>query len=307
MTDMPTRRFGLYVDQWGKSLAQVYEEFAMADELGFDCAWLSDHLDAPGTPLLESWTLLAAIAERTKHILIGNLVTSNTFRHPQLLLKEAVTVDHISNGRLILGMGTGWEPDEHARYGIDFPAPRERVERLEEAVTLMGLMMSQDRTTFSGRYYRVTDATLEPSPIQQPRIPILIAAHRPRAIRVAARLADQWDSYHEMDESPTAGWAMPLHEQMAILDEECRAAGRDPATIRRSTWTTGEPLESAEAYREFAQRHLDLGFTDISVLLPERPSAAVLAEIARDILPGLRIATGTDGALSADAGGLPAS
>jgi alkanesulfonate monooxygenase SsuD/methylene tetrahydromethanopterin reductase-like flavin-dependent oxidoreductase (luciferase family) len=290
MTDVPapTPRFGLYVDQWGKSLAQVYEEFAMAEELGFDCAWLSDHLVAPGTPLLESWTLLAALAERTKRIRIGNLVTSNTFRHPQLLLKEAVTVDHISNGRLILGIGTGWEPDEHGRYGLEFPTGGERVDRLEESVTLMSLLMSQDRTTFEGRYYRVTDATLEPGPIQQPRIPILIAAHRPRAIRVAARHADQWDSYHQMDESPTADWSMPLQEQMAILDAECGAIGRNPATIRRSTWTTGEPLASADAFRQFACAQLAIGFTDVSVLLPERPDKAVLAEIARDVLPELR-------------------
>lgn len=291
MSETPTRRFGLYVDQWGKSLAQVYEQFEMADELGYDCAWLSDHLGTPGTPLLESWTLLAGIAERTERILIGNLVTSNTFRHPQLLLKEAVTVDHISDGRLILGMGTGWDADEHARYGVDFPSPRERVERLEEAVTLMGLLMSQERTTFEGSYYRVTDAPLEPPPIQQPRIPILIAAHRPRAIRVAARHADQWDSYHEMDDSPTAGWTMSLQDQMGILDAECHAIGRDPATLRRSTWTTGEPLASADAYRDFATRQLDLGFTDISVLLPERPDPKVLEQVARDVLPHLRRAT----------------
>jgi len=287
MTNPSTRRFGLYVDQWGKSLAQVYEEFEMADELGFDCAWLSDHLVAPGTQLLEAWTLLAGIAERTKRIRIGVLVTSNTFRSPQLLLKEAVTVDHISNGRLILGIGTGWEPDEHARYGVDFPPPRERVDRLEEAVTLIGLMMSQERTTFDGRYYRVTDATLEPPPIQ-PRIPILIAAHRPRMLRVAARHADQWDSYHEMEESPTAGWTMPIQEQMAILDDECRAIGRDPAEIRRSTWTTGEALASPEAFRDFASRQLELGFTDVSVLLPESPDPMVLERIARTVLPELR-------------------
>jgi len=134
----------------------------------------------------------------------------------------------------------------------------------------------------------VTDAKLEPAPIQSPRIPILIAAHRPRMLRVAARHADQWDSYHEMADSPTAGLEMPIAEQMRLLDDECRAIGRDPATIRRSTWTTGEALESADAFRDFATQQLGLGFTDVSVLLPERPDENVLRQIADDILPTLR-------------------
>ena len=284
----PELRFGIYVDQWGKPLDQVYDEFRMVDELGFDVAWLSDHMGVPGTPILESWTLLAALAVRTSNIHLGVLVTNNTFRHPALLLKEAVTVDHISGGRLILGIGTGWEPDEHARYGIEFPSAHERVERLEEAATLMRLMMSQDRTTFVGQFYQVTDAPLEPRPIQAPRIPILIAAHRPRMLGVAARCADIWDSYHEMADSPTAGLKMPIEEQMRHLDEACLAIGRDPSEIRRSTWTTGEALASADAFREFITRQLELGFTDVSVLLPELVDERVLVTIARDVLPELR-------------------
>lgn len=285
-------RFGIYVDQWGKSLDQVSDEFRLADELGFDHAWLSDHLVAPNTPLLEAWTLLAVLAERTERIRLGVLVTSNTFRHPMLLLKEAVTVDHISDGRLILGIGTGWEPDEHARYGVDFPAPAERVERLEETVTLLDLLQTQEQTTFAGRYYQVAEATLLPKPIQRPRIPILIAAHRPRMLRVAARHADIWDSYHEMADSPTAGMTVTLDEQRAALEAAAREAGRDPRTIRRSTWTTGEVLESAEAFEAFARDRLRAGFTDVSSLLPENLDRGVLTAIARDVLPRLRATAG---------------
>jgi alkanesulfonate monooxygenase SsuD/methylene tetrahydromethanopterin reductase-like flavin-dependent oxidoreductase (luciferase family) len=284
----PEPRFGLYVDQWAKPLSQVEDEFTIADELGFDYAWLSDHMGVPGTPILEGWTLLAALAVRTSRIRLGLLVTNNLFRHPALLLKEAVTVDHLSGGRLILGLGTGWEPGEHRRYGFEFPDAYERVERLEEAVTLIRLMMSQERTTFEGRFYNVQDAPLEPPPIQAPRIPILIAAHRPRMLRVAARHADIWDSYHAMADSPTAGLALSIEEQMHQLDAECRAIGRDPSQIRRSTWTTGEALESADAFRDFATRHLNLGFTDISVLLPEKVDERVLLAISRDVLPELR-------------------
>jgi alkanesulfonate monooxygenase SsuD/methylene tetrahydromethanopterin reductase-like flavin-dependent oxidoreductase (luciferase family) len=292
MSEQPTStqspRFGLFVHQLGKSLAQIYKAFELADELGFDCAWLSDHVVTPGASFLESWTLLAAVAERTKRVRLGVLVTNNAFRHPLVLLKEAVTVDHISGGRLILGVGTGYPPDEPARYGIDFPAAGERVDRLEEAVTLMRLMMSQDRTTFEGRYYRVVDASLEPSAVQKPRIPILIAAHRPRMIRIAARHADQWDSFHEMEDTPTAGLKMPIAHQMAILDDECRAIGRNPAEIRRSTWATRGALASVDAFRDFASRHLALGFTDVSVVLPEPVDVAVLTAVARDVLPDLR-------------------
>ena len=122
-------------------------------------------------------------------------MSSNTFRHPAILLKEAVTVDHISGGRLILGIGTGWHEDEHRRYGIDLPPAPERVDRFEEAVEVISLLMAQERTTFQGRYYQLDDARLEPRPLQQPRIPILIAAHRPRMLRIAARYADQWDTF----------------------------------------------------------------------------------------------------------------
>ena len=122
----------------------------------------------------------------TSRIRIGVLVTSDTFRHPTLLLKEAVTVDHLSGGRLILGLGSGWNADEHRRYGIPLPAPGERVDRLAEAVELIDLLQRQDRTTFEGRYYQTIDAPLDPRPIQQPRIPLLIAAHRPRMLRLAA-------------------------------------------------------------------------------------------------------------------------
>ena len=179
MTTPTNLRFGLFLSQARKDWDRVLEEFLEAEELGFDHAWLVDHLvDTDGGPedgCLEAWTLLAAIAARTKRIRLGVLVSSNTFRHPAILLKEAVSVDHISGGRLILGIGTGWHEDEHRRYGIDLPPAPERVDRFEEAVEVISLLMQQERTTFRGQYYRLDDARLVPRPVQQPRIPILIA------------------------------------------------------------------------------------------------------------------------------------
>ena len=225
---------------------------------------------------------------KTERIRLGVLVSSNTFRNPALLLKEAVTVDHISGGRLTLGIGTGWHADEHRRYGIDLPPPPERVDRFEEAVEVITLLMAQDRTTFTGRYYRLDDARLEPRPIQRPRIPILIAAHRPRMLRIAARYADQWDTFAAMAGAATDGVEAKLAEQIAALDDACRAIGRDPAEIRRSTWATSDALRSVDAYLDFVRRHRRLGFTDFSTVRPEPSDAGVLRRVATEIIPELR-------------------
>ncbi|MBA2700505.1 MAG: TIGR03560 family F420-dependent LLM class oxidoreductase [Chloroflexi bacterium] len=291
----PVLRFGLFLSQANRSWADVLGDFQQAEALGFDHAWLVDHLvDTDGPPengCHEGWTLLAAIAARTERIRLGILVSSNTFRNPALLLKEAVTVDHISGGRLILGMGTGWHEDEHRRFGIDLPAPPERVDRFEEAVEIVSRLMSGERTTFEGRHYRLDDARLRPRPIQQPRIPILIAAHRPRMLRIAARYADQWDSFAAMRGTATEGVEAELAERMAVLDEACRAIGRDPAEIRRSTWTTDAALRSTDAYLSFVRRHHALGFTDFTTGRPRPEDLGVLETIAREVIPALRAGT----------------
>jgi alkanesulfonate monooxygenase SsuD/methylene tetrahydromethanopterin reductase-like flavin-dependent oxidoreductase (luciferase family) len=285
-------RFGLFMSQPGKSWAQILDEFQMAESLGFDHAWLVDHLvDTDGPPeigCLEGWTLLSAIAASTTRIRLGVLVSSNTFRNPALLLKEAVTVDHVSGGRVILGLGTGWHEDEHRRYGIDLPAPGERVDRFEEAVQLITSLMSQERTTFNGRYYRLDDARLQPPPIQQPRIPILIAAHRPRMLRIAARYADQWDTFAAIQGTATEGVEADIADRISRLDDACREIGRDPGEIRRSTWATREALRSTDAYVDFVRRHHALGFTDFTTVLPAPEHASVLQTVAAEIIPAIR-------------------
>jgi alkanesulfonate monooxygenase SsuD/methylene tetrahydromethanopterin reductase-like flavin-dependent oxidoreductase (luciferase family) len=285
-------RFGLFLSQSNKSLARVYDEFQMAEDLGFDHAWLVDHLvdtdGPPDHPILEAWTLLAAIAARTKRIRLGVLVTSNTFRHPAVLLKEAVTVDHISGGRLNLGLGCGWHADEHRRYGIDLPEPAERVDRFAEAVEMIALLMSQPRTTFRGRHYRLDDAPLEPRPIQRPRIPILIAAHRPRMLRIAARFADQWDTFAALPGTATDGVTTDIEERIRALDDACREVGRDPAEIRRSTWARASALETDDTYAEFVTSHRLLGFTDFSVVPPATGAEVALRRVAEGVIPGLR-------------------
>jgi alkanesulfonate monooxygenase SsuD/methylene tetrahydromethanopterin reductase-like flavin-dependent oxidoreductase (luciferase family) len=287
-------RFGLFMSQANKSWSQVRDEFVLADDLGFDHAWLVDHLldtdGPPDLPCLEAWTLLAAIARETSRVRIGTLVTSNTYRHPSILMKEAVTVDHLSDGRLILGLGAGWQLDEHRRYGIPLPPPGERVDRLEEAIQVALLLMSGEPATFDGRYYRLDDARFEPRPVQQPRIPLLIAAHRPRMIALAARYADQWDTFPEIAGTATEGVTESVPDRMARFVAACRAAGRDPSTVRRSLWADASILESVDAYVGFVERHAALGFTDFTAVLPRGVAnpTPVLVEIAERVIPELR-------------------
>lgn len=290
MSLMP--RFGLFLSQANRSWDEVLDSFLLAEELGFDHAWLVDHLldtdGPPSHPCHEAWTLLAAIAARTERIRLGVLVTSNTFRHPAILAKEAVTVDHISAGRLILGLGAGWHEGEHQRFGIDLPAPAERVDRLEEAIQMITSLMASERTTFEGRHYRLDNAPLEPKPIQQPRIPLLIAAHRPRMIRLAARYADQWDTFPELPGTATDGVTASIDERVGRFEVACAEAGRDPASIRRSTWAGAEVAASEGAYLGFVRHHRDLGFTDFMTVLPGVADLATVRRIALKRIPELR-------------------
>jgi alkanesulfonate monooxygenase SsuD/methylene tetrahydromethanopterin reductase-like flavin-dependent oxidoreductase (luciferase family) len=288
----PPLRFGLFVSQADRSWDETLERFMLAEELGFDHAWLVDHLiptnGHPERPIHEAWTLLAAIAARTRRIRLGTLVTSNTFRHPAVLAKEAVTVDHISGGRLILGIGAGWHEDEHRRYGIELPPPAERVDRFEEAVRIIVGLQDAERTTFDGRHYKLADARLEPKPLQRPRIPLLIAAHRPRMLRLAGRYADQWDTFPELAGTATDGVTTSLAERVAAFEKASVDAGRDPATIRRSTWAESDVATSVDAFVGFARAHLALGFTDISIVPAGPDHRATLRRIAGEAIPALR-------------------
>ena len=273
--------------------AACYDDFQRAEELGFDHAWLVDHLvpttdGPPGARPAWRRGRCWAIAALTSRIRLGVLVSSNTFRHPALLAKEAVTVDHVSGGRLILGLGTGWHEDEHRRYGIDLPSPVERVDRLEEAVQIMRLLMDEGKGSYQGRYYRLDDAYLVPAPFQKPRIPLLIAAHRPRMLAIAARYADQWDTFAEMPGAATEGVTEDTADQLKRLDEACRTVGRDPTAIRRSLWTRRDALTSEDAYVDFVTRSHAAGFTDFSVDGPKAEDWPMVRRIAEDVIPGLR-------------------
>jgi alkanesulfonate monooxygenase SsuD/methylene tetrahydromethanopterin reductase-like flavin-dependent oxidoreductase (luciferase family) len=207
--------------------AVVAAELAGADDLWIDDHLLSDEGDRDDTKL-EAWTTLAAVAAGTSRARLGHLVAANTFRNPGLTAKLAVTLDHISDGRLILGLGAGWFEDEHRAFGLEAEFGRgfgERLDRLAEAVPLIRRLLDGERVTADGRFYTFCDALAAPRPVQ-PRIPLLIGGSGPtKTLPLVARLADLWNAY---------GSPASLAPSDALLVEHCREIGRDPGDIERS-------------------------------------------------------------------------
>jgi F420-dependent oxidoreductase-like protein len=203
-----------------------------AEATGWDGVWIADHFmgnangpNPPETPTLEAGSLVAALGATIPRVRIGTLVYGNTYRHPAVVANMAATVDHISGGRFTLGIGAGWQENEHQQYGIPLPPVRERVGRFEEAVTIIRKLLHEPVTTFIGRYYAVEDALCEPKPVQE-ALPIMIGAQgEQRMLGLVAALADQWNT-----------WGLPdvIRHKSAVLDQHCERLGRDPGAIART-------------------------------------------------------------------------
>jgi F420-dependent oxidoreductase-like protein len=285
-------RFGIVTDQ-NQPWPTVVERWRLFETLGFDSAWDCDHLVQPSRPTgpyFEAWTLLAGLAVRTERIRIGVLVSCNTFRHPALLAKEALTLDHLSNGRLDLGLGAGWYEPEHRAFGLDFPPPAELVGRFREAVEIVDSLLRNDSTTYAGRYYQLQEALMRPRPIQQPRPPLMLGAHRSRMLRIVAQYAESWNSFGTVDE---------MRERNAILDEHCAAIGRDPQTIVRSLygWAAmmpADPWASPDAFEDMVGRYREAGVNEFLIDQPRDEQLAILERVATDLLPRLRAAATPD-------------
>ena len=209
---------------------ELREAVMRAEAAGFDDLWIDDHLladegDWPD-PKLEGWTTLAALAAVTERARLGLMVGANTLRNPGLTAKMATTVDHVSAGRAILGIGAGWFQREHEAFGFDFGTGfGERLDRLGEAVPLMRRLLDGETVTHDGRFYRFKDAICAPRPVQ-PRLPILIGGSGPtKTIPLVARYADMWNAYGTPDQVAAAD---------TILRAACDAAGRDEAEIERT-------------------------------------------------------------------------
>ena len=200
-----------------------------AERAGFDSIWVDDHLlndeGDPTDPKLEGWGIASALAAVTSRATIGHLVVANTFRNPGITAKQAVTLDHVSGGRAVLGIGGAWFEREHEAFGLDFGSGfGERLDRLAEALEIITRLLAGERLTYDGRFYRTRDAICAPGPLRE-RLPILIGGSGPRkTLPLVARHADLWNAY---------GTPESMAASDALLRERCAEIGRDPADIER--------------------------------------------------------------------------
>jgi len=269
------------------------EHWRAIEDLGFDSLWVSDHFVnplAPSQPMYECWTTLAAMATQTRRIRIGMLVTSIAFRNPAFLAKQAITVDHISAGRLDLGLGAGGQIIDHEMAGIAQWSPAEQAARFGEVVELVEHLLRQEVTTFRGRYYQAQEAQMRPAPIQQPRPPLTIAAHGEKGLELAARYADTWTSFglHAL-----IGDALDAtRARNRRLDAYCQGLGRDPHSLRRSFlagFTSDRPFASMGAFDDFVGRYRDAGIHDFIFYYPPLFAApGVFERVATAAIPRWR-------------------
>jgi F420-dependent oxidoreductase-like protein len=226
-----------------------------AERAGWDTIWLDDHLlsdeASPDDPKLEGWASLHAVASVTSRARLGLLVSSTTFRNPGVIAKLATTLDHVSGGRAVLGLGGGWFDREHEAFGLDFGSGfGERLDRLDEATMLVRRLLDGERVTHRGTFFEMKDALCEPRPVQ-PRLPILIGGSgKTKTLRTTARYADVWNAY---------GSPERFEELGAVLEERCAEAGRDPAAIERTVTTHTVIRDTPEAamtvWQEAARIH----------------------------------------------------
>lgn len=225
---MPEVHFGVTLPQIKRPWSDTVAAARALDELGFDSVWFNDHLygvPMPHLPILEAWTALTAVGALTSKVELGTLVTPVGFRNPALLAKMAATLDVVTNGRVIVGLGTGWFQSEFEGYGLPFPPLRDRLEQLDETATILRLLWSEAQPSFAGKHYRLDATYCEPKPVRRP--PILVGGGGEKVLlRLAARHADVWNNLavHQND----------LATKVAKLRAHCAAVGRDPAEIRVS-------------------------------------------------------------------------
>lgn len=289
MSDSPEnqKRFGIHTIQtW--TWPELRDRWQWFEELGFDSLWLPDHFFPTAgrdKPMLEAWTLLAGLALTTHRTRIGILVSSNTFRHPAMLAKQAVTVDHLSEGRLELGIGAGWFVEEHDVFGLEFPETKTLVDRYAEAIELIDRYLTGDQTSFQGDHYRLDGAFDRPPPIQKPRPPLVMGAHGPRMLKLVAKYADTWNSFAPPDE---------LRQRNDQLTQYCHDINRDPSEIKRSMFygvnqsPDEHPWESIDAFEDYIGRYADSGMDEFILQPPLPERFSIVERIASDILPKLR-------------------
>lgn len=286
--------------------AVIRERARLIESLGYDSLWMLDHFVNPfdiQTPWMEAWALLAAMAASTQQIRVGTLVTNIIYRNPALIAKQALTVDHISNGRLVLGMGAGSAADpSHPMTGVPAWPNGERVSRFEETVTIVDRMLRNPETTYQGKYYQLQGAVMLPPPVQRPRPAILIGAQGPRMVQIAARYADNWNTLGDL--RYTEGAILTTFKaNRTRLMSHAASLGRDPERITCSMcvgWTHERPYASTGAFQDYIGPYVEAGMTEFMLGfwkdddLPKPtpiqhiPDEATLEWIAEQAIPSLR-------------------
>jgi alkanesulfonate monooxygenase SsuD/methylene tetrahydromethanopterin reductase-like flavin-dependent oxidoreductase (luciferase family) len=273
------------------SLEAAWAEAARHDE--FDSGWLNDHLTNPrderGGASFEAMTALAALAHLVPGKTVGQTVLAATFRHPAVLAKEALTLDHLTGGRFVLGLGAGWHVGEHEALGIDLPPVKERFDRFEAAVRVIDALFSEAAlvppgVTLDAPPFRLDGATMEPAPIRPGGPPLWLGGQGPRGLRIAARYADGWNFASNLDGS-TDGFV----NRRDALFRACEAIGRDPAELTLSTQVI---IPGDAAGRRVAIEHISrfvrAGATEVLLTTPASKGAAGIRRLAAEVAAPLR-------------------
>jgi F420-dependent oxidoreductase-like protein len=283
----PVTRLGLQIPNFtfpGVRDADLFETVAgiatTAESNGFDSVWVMDHLyqiemvGPKEDPMLEAYTLLAALAARTKTASLGTMVTGVTYRNPALLAKIVTTLDVISAGRAILGIGAAWNDDEHAGYGYGFPPAGERLDRLEEALQITRAMFTEQTPSFQGRHYRIDSVLNNPKPIRG-RIPILIGGGgEKRTLRLVAQYGDACNLFGDPD---------AVRHKLDVLERHCADVGRDPAEITKTILLTVKDPSGAEKVRAFKA----VGVDGIVVNMPNVADLTAVAKVGEAMAASL--------------------
>lgn len=313
MTTTPRRplRFGIQLQAQRTTWSEYVAALQAVERLGFDTVWNFDHMlpfaGSDDGACFETWTTLAAMAAHTSRLRLGALVNGVLYRDPATLAKAATQVDLISDGRLEFALGAAWAEREFRAYGLPFPSPRERLDRLEEALEIVHSLWTQPRTTYKGTYYTINDAPCEPKPMQRPHPPIMVGGNGRRTLLAAAKHADIWNGI---------GSAQSLAGCIAILAEHCATIGRDMATIELSAhpslslaatrqqaeakaaaaaarnaetvdpsgWLLGSPDE----VRTQLQGYIDVGVTHWIMAIGAPFDIGMLELFAREVIPAFR-------------------
>ena len=296
-----TLRFGvLHLPQ--RPMKQLIEDVRATEAYGFDNAWVADHMGEPykrDVGWFESTTLLAALFNATETLRLGTLVGSMTLRNPSVLALQAMTLDHISNGRLEVGIGAAGSEYDHQVTGIPKWEPKERLARFEEFVQIVCSLLVGESVHHEGTHYRVEDFTLEPGFVQAPRPPLTVAALGEKSIRIAAEYADSWSSYgfvggRNLKKARRAEGDEEIHlarERNRIVDEACEQCNRDPSAVLRSYLTMFgyvDEMPSPDAFADRVRVLAGAGMNEFILYWPEDPAQRDALEAIAESLPSLR-------------------